>query len=62
MFYRVFKELTDNNGKVVHKTPIASTGDFKIACRHARAWSNGVMPMGVYEIHADGTEKRVCAY
>ena len=60
--YRVYKELTDNNGNVVHKTPSARTGSFSKACAHARVWSNGVMPMGVYEVYSDGSEKRVCAY
>ena len=57
--YRVYRELTDNNGNTVHRTPVARTGIKRIACGHARAWSNGVMPNTVYELYSDGTEKLV---
>lgn len=60
--YRVYKELTDNEGNVVYKTPSMRTGNFATARAHARVWSNGVMPMGVYEVYSDGTEKRIYAY
>ena len=57
--YRVYRELTDNNGNTVHRTPVARTGIKRIACGHARAGSNGVMPNTVYELYSDGTEKLV---
>ena len=57
--YRVYRELTDNNGNTVHRTPVARTGIKRIACGHARARSNGVMPNTVYELYSDGTEKLV---
>lgn len=60
--YRVYKELTNNDGEVVHKTPVARSGNLKNACTHARSWANGILPMGVYEVYADGTERKVCAY
>lgn len=56
--YRVYKELTDKSGEVVHKTPIARCGNLSTALAHARVWSNG-WPMGVYEIKADGAEVKV---
>ena len=34
--YRVYRELTDNNGNTVHRTPVARTGIKRIACGHAR--------------------------
>ena len=57
--YRVYKELTDNNGVVVHKRPMARMGKESIAFSYARTWSNGVMPNGVYAIYDDGTEERI---
>ena len=57
--YRVYRELTDNNGNTVHRTPVARTGIKRIAFGHAKAWSNGVMPNTVYELYSDGTEKLV---
>lgn len=60
--YKVYQELTDNEGNVVCKTPSMRTDNFATARTHARVWSNGVMPMGVYEVYSDGTEKRICAY
>ena len=60
--YRVYRELTDNNGNKVHRTPVARTGIKRIACGHARAWSNGVMSNTVYELYSDGTEKLVYTY
>lgn len=57
--YRVYRELTDNNGNTVHRTPIVRTGTKSVACGHARTWSNGVMPNTVYELYSDGTEKPV---
>lgn len=60
--YRVYKELTDENGNTVHRTPVARTGNKKTACSHARAWSNGVLPLTVYEMYSDGTEKLVHSY
>lgn len=60
--YRVYKALTDNEGKVVHKTPVARTGNKANALSHARVWANGVLPMLVCEVYADGTEKVICSY
>ena len=51
--YRIYKELTDNNGNVVHKRPLAWTGSQKNACTHARVWGGTV-----YTVYEDGTEER----
>ena len=56
--YRVYKELVDNNGKVIHKTPVARCAKLSVAVSHACVWSNG-WPMGIYEIKPDGTEVKV---
>ena len=60
--YKIYKALTDNEGKVVHKTPVARTGSKTNALAHARVWANGVLPMLVCEVYADGTEKVICSY
>lgn len=57
--YRIYKELTDNQGNIVHRCPFARTGNLGTAIGYARAWSNGAMPMGIYEMYSDGTERRV---
>ena len=52
--YRVYKELTDNHGNIVHKRPLAHTGSIKNAHIHARVWGGAV-----YIVYDDGTEERV---
>lgn len=56
--YRVYKLLTNAQGEIVHKTPVARCGSLSVALSHARVWSNG-WPMGVWELKADGSEVRV---
>lgn len=56
--YRVYKELTDENGKVVHKTPVCSTSTLKMACSMART-NAGLGEVGIYEVSADGTETKI---
>ena len=56
--YRVYKELTDNNGNVVHKMPVCSTSTLKLACSMART-NAGLGEVGIYEIHEDGTETKI---
>lgn len=52
--YKVFKGLTDNNGKVVHKTPIG----FSKTMQGARALcvsggGIGALPMIIKEVYAE---------
>jgi hypothetical protein len=52
--YRVYKCLTDNNGKVVHRTPIG----FSKTMQGARALAVGgcgvgVLPMSIEEVYSD---------
>lgn len=56
--YRVYRLLTDEQGNIVHKTPVARTATLRGAEAHACVWSNG-WPMGIYKINPDGTETRV---
>lgn len=56
--YRVYKELYDDNGNIVHKCPICSTSTLKMAFSMART-NAGIGPVGIYEIHPDGTETKV---
>lgn len=56
--FRVYKLLLNNNGEIVHKTPVARCAKLNAAVSHARVWSNG-WPIGIYEIKADGSEVRV---
>lgn len=56
--YRVYKELYDNNGNIVHKMPVCSTSTLKRACSMART-NAGIGPVGIYEIMPDGTEVKV---
>jgi len=56
--YRIYKELTNEKGEVIHKTPVARCAKLNIAVSHARVWSNG-HPMGIYEIMPDGTEVKI---
>ena len=56
--YRVYKELTNEKGEVVHKCPMCRCTKLSVAMSQARVWSNG-WPMGIYEIMADGTEVKV---
>lgn len=53
-FYKVYRELTDNNGNVVHKTPNCSCGNYKTAAMRARVWGGAV-----YAVYDDGTEARL---
>lgn len=56
--FRVYKELINERGEVIHKTPVASCAKLNIAISHARVWSNG-WTMGIYKIMPDGTEINV---
>ena len=56
--YRVYKELIDNEGNIVHRTPVCSTSTLKMAYSMART-NAGIGPVGIYEIKPDGTEVRV---
>lgn len=56
--YRVYKELTNENGEVVHKMPVCSTATLKMACSMART-NAGFGQVGIYEINADGTETKI---
>lgn len=56
--YRVYKELTNENGEVVHKMPVCSTTTLKMACSMART-NAGFGEVGIYEINADGTETKI---
>lgn len=58
MKFRVYTELYDDNGNVIHKTPICSTKTLKMACSMART-NAGLMPVGIYEIKADGSEIKI---
>ena len=53
-FYRVYKVLTDDNGNIVHRTPMAKTNSLANARTHARVW-NGV----IYAHYTDDTEKLI---
>lgn len=56
--YRVYRELTNEKGEVIHKTPVASCAKLSVAESHARVWSNG-WQMGIYQIMPDGKEIKV---
>ena len=56
--YRVYKELTNENGEVVHKMPVCSTTTLKMAFSMART-NAGLCEVGIYEINADGTETKI---
>ena len=56
--FRVYKELTDDNGNIVHKMPVCSTTTLKMAFSMART-NAGLGPVGIYEIHPDGTETKI---
>jgi hypothetical protein len=51
--YRVYQLLTDDNGNIVHKTPIARCRTLAIATSHARVWGNG-WECGIYELTDNG--------
>lgn len=53
-FYRVYRELTDENGNVVHKTPSCACKDYKTAAMRARVWGGAI-----YAVNKDGTETRI---
>ena len=48
--YRVFKALTDNNGNVVHKTPIGFSKTMQGA-NALRAGCSGLMPIVIEEVY-----------
>lgn len=50
--YRVCKVLTDNNGKVVHKTPIGVAKNERGA-RALKAGCSGLMPIIIEPIYAE---------
>lgn len=56
--YRVYTELTDNEGNIVHKTPVCSTSTLKMAYSMART-NAGLGTVGIYEIKQDGTEVKI---
>lgn len=56
--YRVYKELYDDNGRIVHKMPVCSTKTLKMAYSMART-NAGIGPVGIYEVHPNGTETKV---
>lgn len=56
--YRVYKELYDNEGNIVHKTPVCSTTTLKLACSMART-NAGLGPVGIYEVKPDGSEQKI---
>lgn len=56
--FRVYKELINEHGEVIHKTPVAECTTLNKAVSYARVWSNG-WPMGIYQIMPDGTEIKV---
>lgn len=56
--YRVYKELYDNEGNIVHKMPVCSTSTLKLACSMART-NAGFGDVGIYEIMPDGTEIKI---
>ena len=56
--YRVYKELYNNNGEIVHKTPICSTSTLKLAYSMART-NAGLGEVGIYEIKPNGEEVRI---
>ena len=56
--YRVYKELINDKGEVIHKCPVCRCSKLNVAISHARVWANG-WPMGVYQIMPDGTEVKV---
>lgn len=56
--YRVYSELVNDRGEVIHKRPVCRCTKLSVALTYARVWSNG-WPMGIYEIKADGTEVKV---
>ena len=58
MKFRVYTELYDDNGNVIHKTPICSTSTLKLAYSMART-NAGLMPVGIYEVKKDGTEVKI---
>lgn len=58
-FYRVRRELTDNEGKIVHTSPVARCASLHAAQSHARVWANG-WQMGVYAVDEKGNETKVC--
>ena len=56
--YRVYKELYDDEGNIVHKTPVCSTSTLKLAESMART-NAGIGPVGIYEINFDGSETKI---
>ena len=60
--YRVYTELTDNEGNIVNKTPVCSTSTLKMAYSMARtnAWLGALLGgVGIYEVKPDGTEVKI---
>ena len=57
--YRVYRLLINEKGEIIHKTPVARCGSFRVAESYARVCSNG-WPMGIYRIKPDGSEVKVC--
>lgn len=56
-FYRVYKELTDDNGNIVHKCPICSCNTLKMARSYART-NAGLGEVGIYEVE-NGVETKI---
>jgi len=56
--YRVYKELYDNDGNVVHKIPVCRTMTLKMAYSMART-NAGLGPVGIYKVKEDGSEVKV---
>lgn len=53
-FYKVYRELTDEKGNVLHKTPSCACRDYKTTQMRARVWGGTV-----YAIYTDGAETRL---
>lgn len=58
VMYRVYRELRNNEGEVIHKTPMCRCAKLEVAVMRARVWSNG-WPTGIYQLMPDGAEVKV---
>lgn len=60
--YRIYKELINDEGKVLNKVPLARTNDKGSAYVHAKVWANGIHSNSVYEVYSDGEERKIKSF
>lgn len=56
--YRVYRVMRDQDGNIIHKTPLSRHAQLGTAYTHARVWGGGWETI-IVKLNADGTETLV---